>query len=98
MQFYGGIDQGFIIFILKDYFTFVLGLNPTITSADYGLLPGDILLSVNGVPIREHTYNQIKESINSSVVLDRKGFYLQIFYYRFAKRRKVLLIIIYELK
>lgn len=56
LQFYGGIDQG---------------LNPTITGADYGLLPGDILLSVNGVPIREHTYNQIKESINSSVVLDR---------------------------
>ncbi|CBY09097.1 unnamed protein product [Oikopleura dioica] len=55
-QFYGGIDQG---------------LNPTVTSADYGLLPGDILQSVNGVPIQEHTYNQIKESINSSVVLDR---------------------------
>ena len=70
-----------VISLLFSIFNFncVKGLNPTITSADYGLLPGDILLSVNGVPIREHTYNQIKESINSSVVLDRQGFNLQIF-------------------
>lgn len=65
-QFYGGIDQG---------------LNPTITRAEDGLLTGDILLSVNGVPVKEHTYNQIKESIQSSVAMCR----LNLVVYRDSK-------------